>query len=714
MTRPDAGELLCWHSAPYAELWWKGRLRPTRSESSPRSHLPHPDGLAASYGMKRMSLIRALTVLGLAIATAGTASATQPSEAPPRQAATSAQIRQLIENLGDPSYAERVRARAELERLGLIALDAIRAAEDSEDNEIAHAARFLMSSLEVRWSKESDPLPVRQILSEYGAQTDTERKTRMDQLAGLPDRQGLPALARLARFERNLRLSRFAALLAITPDDQQAPPTPSEAAMIRETIGDSERAAAEWLLQYARDVESGGYDADAWQRLIAQERLLVDEDRSHHTDSTVLLELYRVSAVRALGDEQRDEAMRLAADSLDSVMPRRQDLMNAVAWALDTELYPIVLELQDRQSQRFEEEPELLYAVAEAHESMEQEAMAEKYRLRALGVHSLPPQDTPAASQLSPNEIEQRALRRREIGRVLENRGRFDWAEGEYRHVIERLPIDSLPAAVVRSQLATLLGDLEKHQDVVEVLEPLVERLEQDSAFRTRYQQQVLLSPDYFSSKLLYHRAKLVRGEEARAALRKSLEKDPDNADVLIAMHRHPGDAAWEAETRTAIERVSRRFQLIIQQLEQAVREGRGDIDAKLRLATACNEYAWLVSNTEGDVAKALRASLRSVELMPHEAAFLDTLGRCYYANGEIDRAIASQRRALRIEPHAAPLQRQMEFFLAERKAAPKPTNAAADEVDPAKTPKPATEDEDPAESEETAESGDTDERADR
>lgn len=616
-----------------------------------------------------MSWIRPLAPLCLVtVAALGVVMGKQPAQSDGGDATSSAEIRQLIENLGDPSYAKRVRARAELERLGLIALDAIREAEDSPDNEIAHAARYLMSSLEVRWSKETDPLPVRQILSEYGAQRDVERKSRMAQLAGLPDRLGLRALVRVARFERSLRLSRIAALLIIAPDDQQPSPTASEATIIREAIGDSERAAAEWLRQYAQDMEVGGYDAEAWQQLIARERQAAEDERSQDTDPAVLLELYRVSAVRAMEDDQADEALRLAMDSLDTVMARRQDLMDAVTWALDSKLYPVVLELQERQSQRFDEEPELLYAVAEAHESLGQDAMAEKYRLQALSTGALPPRDGPDAAQLSPNEIEQRTLRRREIGRVLETRGRFDWAEGEYRQVIDRLPIESLPAAVLRTQLANLLGELEKHRQVVEVLEPLVERLQNDSAFRARYQQSILdLDAEYLSSKMHYHRALAASGDEAREALRKSVEQYPHNADVLIAMHRQEGDAAWKDETRRAIERVTRRFELIIQQLEQAVQEGRGDAMARRSLATACNEYAWLVSNTDGNVESALKASLRSVELMPKEAAFLDTLGRCYYANGEIERAIASQRQALRVEPHSPPLQRQLKFFLAER-----------------------------------------------
>lgn len=583
-----------------------------------------------------------------------------------------AQIRQLIEQLGHPSYARRVRARGELERLGLIALDAIRDAEDSPDSEIALAARYLMSSLEVRWSKESDPLAVRQILDEYGAQPDAERKSRMDQLAGLPDRQGLRALSRLARFERNLRLARLAALLAMRPATRLPPPGEAEAAVIRDVIGDSQRTAAAWLAQYAADAAADSYDAEAWRELIDQERQIAvaetDENRrAAHTDPGVLLELYRLCAERALAEDQRDEALRLAIDSLDTVLPRREDLMDAVDWALDTQLYQVVLELQERETERFESEPELMYAAAEAYESLGQDQKVETYRLRALEINALPLANAPADAQLAPDEIEQRARRHREIGRVLETRGRFDWAEGEYRHVIERLPIEAVASAVVRAQLATMLGHLERHAEVVEVLEPLVDRLQRDQTFRAKFQQQGLLDPESVSSKLFYHRGLAAEGDAAREALRLALQRSPEDADVLIAMYRQEGDAAWRAETREAIDKVARRFELTIEQLERVVRESRGGNQERFALAMFCNQYAWLVSNTDGDVKKALECSLRSVELMPTEAAFLDTLARCYYANGQIDQAIASQERALRLEPHTVPLQRQMEWLRSER-----------------------------------------------
>ena len=80
-------------------------------------------------------------------------------------------------------------------------------------------------------------------------------------------------------------------------------------------------------------------------------------------------------------------------------------------------------------------------------------------------------------------------------------------------------------------------------------------------------------------------------------------------------------------------------------------------------LADLHNQYAWLVSNTEGDLQEALRASRRSLELSPDNPAYLDTLGRCYYALGDLENAIRFQSRAVQLEPSTQQIRRQLEFL---------------------------------------------------
>ncbi len=582
-----------------------------------------------------------------------------------------AAIQKHIKNLGHPSYAVRSRAKLELERMGLIALDAIREAEDSSDTEIASSARYLMSNLEVQWSKESDPIQVQQILSEYGAQRDSERKSRMDQLAGLPDQLGLVPLARLARFEQSLRLSRLAALLAMRPVKSEAEPDDEIIRRMVQTIGDSRRTSADWLRQYLNDLRNHDYDQAAWRKMIDAERELVDNGSSpSHTDAVVLLEFYRVSAVRAQANGNRSEAVRLAMASLDKVMSRRQDLMDAVSWALDSEMVDVVLELEKRDPQRFAAEAELLYAVAEAQLILGNNDKAESLRLSALQIDQLPAMSTEEtegqnAKGMAADVIEQRAMRHCEIGRVLETRGRFAWAEGEYRHVIENLPPDSISAASNRVKLADLLGSLEEHQAVVDVLFPFVDRTSKDSIFRARCQQ-LLIDTQYYHGKYFYHMALASEGAEARDALRKAIRQCPTNPDILIAMYRQTGDAEWKRETDNSIDQYLDRSEILINRLEQMLKE-RGAPDVGASVAQECNEYAWLASNTDRQLSKAVKFSQRSLELAPGLAGYRDTLGRCYFAMGDLDEAIYHQRLALRIDPHDASMLRQLDLFVSRK-----------------------------------------------
>jgi tetratricopeptide (TPR) repeat protein len=129
-------------------------------------------------------------------------------------------------------------------------------------------------------------------------------------------------------------------------------------------------------------------------------------------------------------------------------------------------------------------------------------------------------------------------------------------------------------------------------------------------------------------------------------------------------MYRLDGDVAWR-------DLVLRTLQMTTRQLEQSMQDARSDArrfgPQESELAFLLNQYAWLVSNTEGDYQKALNLSLESIAIEP-DAAKLDTCGRCYFAVGDYDSAIRMQRRALKQMPHSPPLLRQLAQFEAARK----------------------------------------------
>jgi tetratricopeptide (TPR) repeat protein len=146
--------------------------------------------------------------------------------------------------------------------------------------------------------------------------------------------------------------------------------------------------------------------------------------------------------------------------------------------------------------------------------------------------------------------------------------------------------------------------------------------------------------------------ALLRKGDTAgsRAALDRALGVYPKDVDALIALYTLPGHTA--EQRADAI----RRVKTALVQIEE-------EINAVPAEASGYNEYAWLVANTEGDVAKATRFSKESLLRSFDNASFLDTLAHCHAAAGRHAAAIRMQRLAKRYEPHNRTIQRNLERF---------------------------------------------------
>jgi tetratricopeptide (TPR) repeat protein len=150
-----------------------------------------------------------------------------------------------------------------------------------------------------------------------------------------------------------------------------------------------------------------------------------------------------------------------------------------------------------------------------------------------------------------------------------------------------------------------------------------------------------------------------------REELERAIRLDPSDADVVIAMYRLPeADEKWREATLGRITNLARQF-------KQEIDENPSD-------PTPYNQWAWLISNTEGDFSQAIAYSHRSLELIPDGAgesagaSFLDTLGRCYYAAGDYENAVKYQRQAVEKVNYMQVMQRQLALFektLAEKTA---------------------------------------------
>jgi len=74
------------------------------------------------------------------------------------------------------------------------------------------------------------------------------------------------------------------------------------------------------------------------------------------------------------------------------------------------------------------------------------------------------------------------------------------------------------------------------------------------------------------------------------------------------------------------------------------------------------NALAWLLGRTHTDLDQALAHATKAAESCPRSTAILDTLAEVYFQRGETEKAIATIRRCIAIEPesprHAAALNR--------------------------------------------------------
>ena len=578
------------------------------------------------------------------------------------------QVQRLIELLGHPSYAQRSRARSELERMGLVAFDALHAAQMHDDSEIAMQARYLVESLHVSWSTDDDSVDVQEILADYGNQSEVERTSRMDRLAALPNREGLAALCRLVRFETKLRLSRSAALLIMQQDvDESIEVRRRNSTVIEESLGSNGREAARWLNVYSRDLRNDTYDTKAWREIINAERERVAGHTTKSTDDLAVLDLYRICAVRAKYARLNDESLELAFESLELVDGRKQPLRNATEWALGYEIWPVVLALFEREPNDFKKDAWLLYAVAEAMTETGQAAIGEQLVVDALELSPLKPLNADGTSSMSIDQREQMISQHMLVAVELVQRGRFKWAEREYRYIINRNPVDSASACRARLWLASMLSESLRYGDASNVLRPAVDRMMIDSDFRRQVEQEVRPLETFESNMHYYQGMAYVAAndvEKARGAFRSALRADQLHGDILIAMYRLPGDKSWDLEVDKALRNASAEFANNIKNYERIVVNAGG---AQKQLADLisfyCNQYAWLIANTKGDFHRALAFSQRSVELKPNASSLVDTLAHCYFAVGDVNAAVRTQRLALSLDPHSLPIKRQLAFF---------------------------------------------------
>jgi len=602
----------------------------------------------------RQILMAGVTFLVLFTAPAARVMADEPDLT--EHKALAAKVEQLIADLGADQFARRENAQAALKQLGLVAFDALIEAQRHPDIEIALRARYLVRSLPIRWARDTDPRRVKGLLATYSETSRADRLNRMQQLAGMPDSSGIEALCRLVRFETDHLLSKEAALLAISHVVSEDSVARKElAGRIRATIELSNRTSAGWMLTYARTLESGEETVDQWQRIVDTEFETLARF-PENTGRDIVRDLLRWQAMllRQLG--RRDSALSVIRRTLDLMEGDREEIFDIVDWSLEFNAWTMIDEIAKRFPIEFNKDAGLVYRLAEARRKRGEEPLAMETAARALA--------------MQPNLLE----RHNETAFALMIRQMYDWSESEYRLVINAQKTENRTTLDSRYFLGDMLFDLGKIKEAADVWQGAVDAIDNNGSL---LQQSLRSSATVRGTAAYYHAMHYGNiGDHAKQIefLDKAIKLEPTQPNYLIAMYRvEKAEKAWREATLKRIDIAAEQLRDEIRSVEQNPRNPRLDnrIDVE-SLAEKNNELAWLISNTVGDYRAALQYSLKSLELNPGSGSNLDTLGRCYYAVGNLEKAIETQKMAVEKSPYYQQIHRQLKFFeeeLAKQKA---------------------------------------------
>lgn len=559
-------------------------------------------------------------------------------------------IRRLIRQLGDSQYSARRAAGAKLRQIGAEAFDLLHEATNDTDPEVAASAQYLLRQITVRWVQNDDSPAVRSLLRDYDRQADSVRLRRIGELAALGNGDGIAGLCRIARFDRSPVVSRMAALAVIRPEDRDASAPPVDAEIVAHELGGSSRAAADWVRHYLAQLQDPAGSVEYWQKLIDNEAKRLEQNADDTSPEIVVGLLWNLAELHR--QLRNTPALFGAADRMMTVDPAAVDgtAIELLEWLTEHETWEVLDQFLAKHQPQLEQSKRPLYYVALARAEQGQTDVADELAEKA--------------SELEP----QNALDSFLTARDMEEHNKFEWAVREYRRSISDEKIASHEGILARVYLGSLLHDYENYDEAANVIEPLAKAVKNEGQVGQLYAELhryyrgrlSLPEPEAVSARLYFYRACQYHAagdyKREREALELAIKFDPTDADVLIAMYRLPeADDEWKAMVRKRIQILAEKFQR--------------EIDENPTEPNTYNQWAWLISNTEGDYQKAIRYSHRSLELIPPGAgesagaSFLDTLGRCYFAAGDIENALKYQRQALKKVDYMQVMHRQLAQF---------------------------------------------------
>jgi tetratricopeptide (TPR) repeat protein len=437
-------------------------------------------------------------------------------------------------------------------------------------------------------------------------------------------------------------VARQAALTILRRQTQDGLPVRVVAAC-RQELSSSQRPPVVWIQLWLRELAGRRETLADWNATVEAEASLLKQ-KSPETSLEIVYALMnrRLNLCNELGlvDETTDALMRLVSvsgEGNDSEQ-RAVNLSWAMRWIIQHQRWDVLEQVHAQRRDELHGNKRLLYYLAAAVSRSGKADEAAKLAKQAF--------------EMKPDNKEQR----RELGGAAAELGFVDWAEREYKQALEELPVVSVESLKTRRDWSIWRHDREDYKGAADVLGEFFDAMKEDRAGR----QQLIQRMDgrqYINSIQARHEFYLAcyyetrqEYDKQREALERAAGLYDDDPDILIAMYRWKGnDPKFREQTLMRIQEMSQKHLMLIEQYPDE--------------PSLHNQWAWLVSNTVGDYAKAVEHSKRSLELARDEPSYLDTLGRCHFAAGDLENAVKSQRRAVELAPHYQVMRRQLAEF---------------------------------------------------
>jgi tetratricopeptide (TPR) repeat protein len=615
----------------------------------------------------RRPLLAAILALGLGL-TPETVAANVPSDVASSdsvetgneksaKAEQQKKIAALIAQLGDKDYFVRQKAQEELATLGFEAFEALNAATTADDLEIATRAKYLLKLMRVEWTTAADPPEVKRLLKGYEMLDPDNRQARIRELATVPDGKATAALCRLARYEKSDVLSKWAALEIIQSTANGEPPGAQRANLVRKNIDRGSRPAVLWInawLRMARDPQGA---LDDFNRMIDDEmRVLKRTPEQTSSDLIAALMRYDIGQLKRLG---KNDAVVATMRRLIDLQKDDAGAITALAeWFLDQKAWAPLDELENRFRPRFAAEPVLLYLYAEAKLAQNDSPKAEELAAQALKLN--PGRDAAPLHYV--------------VADNLKRRGCIQWAINELEYLITQIASQDSVGVRPVMELAEIYYDQGKNLEAGKAIEKFLKKPSGRGFFTPgaateSFGKQIKADMYYYYG---LHWESQGDRKQQRDNMERAIKEDPASINALIGYYNLPD--LTPAEKKKAAELIKSAADQVresIRSFESPPDDPRENAYAAMREANDCNQFAWLIANTEGDLDESLKYARRAVELQPQNGGIADTLAHVYYAKRDYENAVKTEEKAHELEPHLEMIKRKLDVFkkaLAEKK----------------------------------------------